>query len=58
MKYLNELLLFWFCANTTYIVWTNPQAHEEFIVMATAMIGLYKYMQDREDKIYGVRTQG
>lgn len=48
MRYLNETILFWYMAMCTYIVITNPEAHNEFILIHAAILGLYKWMQERE----------
>ena len=45
----NEILIFWYCVMCTYIVLTNPAAHEEFLVMNAGVFGLYKWLQEREN---------
>lgn len=57
MRYANEVLALWYMAMCSYIVITNPEAHVEFIGINAVIFGLYKWMQSREDKRFGISNK-
>lgn len=49
MKYANETLVLWYMAMCSFIVLTNAESHVPFIGTHVAILGLYKWLQEREN---------
>lgn len=59
MKYFNEFVLLWYMASCSYILLStnDSSVYISFIGLHVFVIGLYKYMQEREAKRYGDHKQ-
>lgn len=56
MKYANELLVVWYATMCTYILLSSDDSNVyiAFIGLHVFVVGLYKYMQEREGKRRGI----